>query len=143
MNMVTLPPGTISTRSGRHVDAEALVEVGRDGLAQRQDAGGRRVAVVPVAQRLDGGLDDVLGRAEIGLADAEIDDVACPGAASSVARARTAKAFSSPIRSKATIRCAAWRSPPGTAGTFAVRGLACVQINARLYRTIDFAALLG
>ena len=32
-----------------------------------------------VAQRLDGGLDDVLGRAEIGLADAEIDDVAALG----------------------------------------------------------------
>ena len=29
-----------------------------------------------VAQRLDRGLDDVLGRAEIGLADAEVDDVA-------------------------------------------------------------------
>jgi hypothetical protein len=34
---------------------------------------------VPVAQRLHGGLDDVLGRAEIGLADAEIDDVAALG----------------------------------------------------------------
>ena len=29
-----------------------------------------------VAQRLDRGLDDEVGRAEIGLADAEIDDVA-------------------------------------------------------------------
>jgi hypothetical protein len=32
--------------------------------------------MVAVAQRLDGGLDDVLGRLEVGLADAEVDDVA-------------------------------------------------------------------
>ena len=40
-------------------------------------AGG--VAVVAVAQRLDRRLDDELGRAEIGLADAEADDVAALG----------------------------------------------------------------
>ena len=32
--------------------------------------------VMAIAQRLDRGLDDEVGRAEIGLADAEIDDVA-------------------------------------------------------------------
>ncbi len=60
--------------------------------------------MVAVAQRLDRGLDDMVRRAEVGLADAEIDDVAAL-AASSVARASTAKAFSSPMRSKAaTVR---------------------------------------
>ena len=76
MNMVGLPPGMIITSSGDTVDLEALVQVGGDRLAQRQDAGRRRVAVVAVAQRLDRGLDDVVGRAEVRLADAEIDDVA-------------------------------------------------------------------
>ena len=61
---------------GRDLDAEALVQIGGDRLAQRRDAVRRRVAVVAVAQRLDRGLDDEIGRAEIGLADAEIDDVA-------------------------------------------------------------------
>ena len=46
--------------SGSHLDAVAAVQVLRHRLAQRQDALGRRVAVVAVAQRLDGGLDDVL-----------------------------------------------------------------------------------
>ena len=41
-----------------------------------RNADRRRIAVVPVAERLHRRLDDVLGRAEIGLADAEIDDVA-------------------------------------------------------------------
>ena len=76
MNMVGLPPGMIITLVGRHLDLEALVQVGGDRLAQRRDAVRRRVAVMAVAQRLDRRLDDVLGRAEVGLADAEIDDVA-------------------------------------------------------------------
>ena len=76
MNMVGLPPGMIITLVGRDLDLEALVQIGGDRLAQRRDAVGRRVAVMAVAQRLDRGLDDKLGRAEIGLADAEIDDVA-------------------------------------------------------------------
>ena len=76
MNMVGLPPGMIMTLVRRHLDLEALVQVGRDRLAQRRDAGRGRIAVVAVAQRLDRGLDDVVGRAEVGLADAEIDDVA-------------------------------------------------------------------
>ena len=76
MNIVTLPPGTIEDVVGRDLDAEAPVEVGGDRLAQRQDAGRRRIAVMAVAQRLDRRLDDMGGRAEIRLADAEIDDVA-------------------------------------------------------------------
>ena len=76
MNMVGLPPGMIITSSGDTLDLEALVQVGGDSLAQRRDADRRRIAVVAVAQRLDRRLDDEVGRAEVGLADAEIDDVA-------------------------------------------------------------------
>ncbi len=76
MNIVGLPPGRIITSSGDTSTVEALAEVGGHRLAQRRDADRRRVAVVAVAQRLDRCLDDEVGRAEIGLADAEIDDVA-------------------------------------------------------------------
>jgi hypothetical protein len=99
MNMVGLPPGMIITSSGETSTRKALVQVGGDRLAQRQDAGRRRVAVMAVAQRLDRGLDDVVRRAEVGLADAEIDDVAALPRRAAVARASTAKAFSSPMRS--------------------------------------------
>ena len=71
-----LPPGTIDHLVGRDLDAEAAVDVGGDRLAERLDAGRRRIAVMAVAERLDRRLDDVVGRAEVGLADAEIDDVA-------------------------------------------------------------------
>src|SRR3546814_7901384 len=52
-----------------------LQDVGRDRLAQRLDAVRRGIAVMSVAQRLAGGLDDMLGRLEVRLADAEVDDV--------------------------------------------------------------------
>ena len=55
------------------------MQVGGDRLAQRQDAVRRGIAVMAVAQRLDRRLDDMLGRAEIRLADAEIDDIAALG----------------------------------------------------------------
>ena len=57
-----------------HLHAVATLQVLGHQLAQGQDALGRRVAVMAVAQRLDGGLDDVLRRLEVGLADAEVDD---------------------------------------------------------------------
>ncbi len=76
MNMVGLPPGMIITRVRRDVDAEALVQIGGDRLAQRQDAGRRRIAVMAVTQRLHRRLDDEIRRTEIGLADAEADDIA-------------------------------------------------------------------
>ena len=76
MNMVGLPPGMIITSSGDTCDLEALVQVGGDRFAQRQNAVRRRVAMMAVAQRLDRGLDDEIRRAEIRLADAEADDVA-------------------------------------------------------------------
>src|SRR5262249_38307999 len=47
-----------------------------DSLAERRNAGRGRIAVMAVAQRLDRRLDDELRRAEVRLADAEIDDVA-------------------------------------------------------------------
>ena len=75
MNMVGLPPGMIITSSGDTVTLKTLVQVGGHRLAHWQDAGRRRVAVMAVAQRLDRRLDDKIGRAEIRLADAEIDDV--------------------------------------------------------------------
>jgi hypothetical protein len=53
--------------------AGAPADVVRDGRAQLGDALGRRVAVVAVAQRPAGGLDDVLGGAEVRLADAQVD----------------------------------------------------------------------
>jgi hypothetical protein len=56
--MVGLPPGRIITFSGE-TSTPARQRAARDRLAQRQDAGGRRVAVMAVAQRLDRGLDDV------------------------------------------------------------------------------------
>ena len=59
--------------------AVAPVQVGRDGLAQLRDAVGRRVAVVAVADGLDGGFTDVRGRLEVRLADAEVDDILAGG----------------------------------------------------------------
>ena len=51
-----------------------------DGLAQRRQAGGGRVAVHRgVARGLDGGLDNVVGRGEIGFAGAEADHRAAGG----------------------------------------------------------------
>ena len=76
MNIVGLPPGKIITSSGETLTLKRLCEIGGDRLAQRQDADRRRVAVMAVAQRLDRRLDNEIRRAEIGLADAEIDDVA-------------------------------------------------------------------
>jgi hypothetical protein len=57
-------------------DAPPFQDVRRDGLAQRQDAVCRRIAVVTFGQRLLRRGDDVPGRREIRLADAQIDDAA-------------------------------------------------------------------
>ena len=51
------------------------MQVLRHRLAQGRNPGRVGIAMLPVAQRLDGGLDDMRRRFEIGLADAEIDDV--------------------------------------------------------------------
>jgi hypothetical protein len=60
---------------GIDCDLAAQQDVRRHRLAQGRDAVRRRVAVMAVAQRLHRRLDDVLGRLEVRLADAEIDDV--------------------------------------------------------------------
>ena len=73
-NMVGLPPGQMTMVSGCTSTPWRRLQVARDRLAQRQDALRRRVAVMAVAQRLDGGLDDVGRRLEVRLADAEVDD---------------------------------------------------------------------
>ena len=53
-------------------------DVRRHRLAQRRDAVRRGIAVVTVRQRLAARLDDMVGGAEVGLPDPEIDDAA-PG----------------------------------------------------------------
>ncbi len=84
---------------GRYLDADAAVDVGGHRLAQHLDAGRRRVAVMAVAERLHRRLDDVLGRAEIRLADAEVDDVATLAGELGGA-GQHGKGVLSPIRSK-------------------------------------------
>jgi hypothetical protein len=60
---------------GRNLDAAVLQHVGGHGLAQGHDAGSGGIAVMTVVQRLYGGFHDVLRGLEVGLADAEIDDI--------------------------------------------------------------------
>ena len=77
MNIVTLPPGTIMmTIVRRHFGPEAAMQVLRHRLAQRRDPRRVGIAMLAVAQSFDRRLDDMGRRFEIGLADAEIDDVA-------------------------------------------------------------------
>src|SRR5690606_17062367 len=62
------------------LDAGRRQSAPHDGFPRGEQARGRRIAVMPVPQRLDRGLDDMAGRLEVRLADAEIDDVlACRG----------------------------------------------------------------
>ena len=74
--MVDLAAGRDHDEVGRDLGPEAAIEVLRHRLAQGRDAGRVGIAVLAVAQRLDRRFDDVRGRFEIRLADAEIDDVA-------------------------------------------------------------------
>ena len=64
-------------RIDRHT--EAFGEVRADRFAERRNAGGRRVAVVPVLERLDRGLDDMRCCLEVRLTDAEVDDMTALG----------------------------------------------------------------
>ena len=59
--------------------AVAALEIVGDRHAQFGDAGGGGVAVPPVGQRLAAGVDDVGGRLEVGLPDAQVDDAAALG----------------------------------------------------------------
>ena len=76
MNIVTLPPGTMSTSSGETSAPRRRCRSSATASRKGSDSGRVGIAVLAVAQRLDGGLDDMGRRFEIGLADAEIDDVA-------------------------------------------------------------------
>ena len=60
----------------RDLGAVAAVEIGRHRLAQHGQAERRRIAVFAVAQRFDRRFDDVIRGFEIGLADAEVEEVA-------------------------------------------------------------------
>src|SRR5882724_5670285 len=68
MNMVGLPPGRIITSSG---DTSTLKRLPRSSATASRSGG-----MPTVAQGFDHSLDDEVGGAEVGLADAEIDDVA-------------------------------------------------------------------
>ena len=57
---------------GVHLRPVATVKIGGHRLAKGGDAIGGRVAMVAVVERPGAGLDDMLGRTEIGLADAEV-----------------------------------------------------------------------
>ena len=62
------------------VEAVLALELARDRGLQLGDAVDRGVlAVLPLADRLDRGFLDVVGRVEVGLAGAEPDDVAAGG----------------------------------------------------------------
>ena len=64
---------------GIDLHAMALVQIGRHRLAHLGDAVGGGIAVMAVAQRLAGGLDDMGRSLEVRLADAEIDDLLALG----------------------------------------------------------------
>ena len=68
-----MPPGHDHDRVRVDLNSTTQREVFRDRFAQGQDAVGRRVSVMAVGERLLGRLDDVLWRAEIRLADSQID----------------------------------------------------------------------
>ena len=61
--------------AGRHGDPETCLQIGGHGFAQRRNSNCRRIAMVTIAKCFDRRFDDEIGRAEVGLADAEIDDV--------------------------------------------------------------------
>ena len=63
---------------GRVVDAASTANRVRDGLSQRADALGRRVAGASLADGPDGRLLDVFGRIEVRLTDAQAHDVHAP-----------------------------------------------------------------
>ena len=77
--MKGLAPAPTTTSSGAHGDAARARDVLRDCLAQLGDAGRGRVAVLAAADGGHGRVLDVHRRGEVGLADAEGDDVLAGG----------------------------------------------------------------
>ena len=51
-----------------------MLQIAGDGLAQLGDSGAGGVAVLALGERAFAGGDDVVGRGEVRLSDAEIDD---------------------------------------------------------------------
>ena len=75
MNIVGLPPGMIITLSGDTSTLKRLARSAATASRNGRNAVGGRIAMMTVAQRFYRRLDDEIGRPEVGLADAEIDDV--------------------------------------------------------------------
>ena len=73
-SITPLPPTVTNTCDGSAGDALARGHVRGDRLAQRRDAGERRVVGRALVERPLGRLADVGRRVEIGLADLEVDD---------------------------------------------------------------------
>ncbi len=66
---------------GIELDAKAALVIGRLGPAQARNALGSRIAIgARLADRLNQLVDDVLGRWQVGIAHAQIDDVGSAGA---------------------------------------------------------------
>jgi len=57
----------------------ATVQIAADSLPQRWDAIGGRIAMMPIAQCLDPGIDDMGRRGEVRLADPQIDHIRALG----------------------------------------------------------------
>ena len=95
--MIGLPPGVTTTLAGSTARPRRADVVRRDRLAQlgHGRAAGRS-GCQPSSRAALGGVADVGGRVEVGLADLEVDDVA-PVASSARARAAASKAVSVPI----------------------------------------------
>jgi hypothetical protein len=70
-----LAPAPTTTSSGAMSMPRSRAHRARGRGAQFVDAGRRRVAVLAAADRVDGGVLDVHRRREVGLADAEGNDV--------------------------------------------------------------------
>ena len=72
---VFVPGSTATSRSGSSVDAVDVAVARGDRLACSREPADRRVAVdVGPPRRVDERLDDVRGRAELGVAAAEVDE---------------------------------------------------------------------
>ena len=78
LNRICLPPVPTIVCDGFVVEPVLALELGRDRLAQRLDAGDGRIFRLAALDGGDGGALDVVRRVEIRLADRQRDDVA-PG----------------------------------------------------------------
>ena len=77
--MVCLAPTDTRICGRVYVEAVVALELRDDRVLQFGDALDRRVSRCAVPDRFDAGFGDVRGRVEVGLADAETDDVVALG----------------------------------------------------------------